>query len=180
MPFHTLIANATDLQKLLEENKTTSVQILYECFAQIDRHEPALNALISPAPRDNVLAIARVLDQERQEGKLRSPFHGIPIILKDSFVTASDLGMSTTAGSRAFIGSKASKNGAITQRLINAGLIILGKGNMSVCNASRLGQIPTLIVALGVCWHENDYNDAWLVRSRRTAVVTLCRKDKGE
>ena len=40
--------------------------------------------------------------------------------------------MSTTAGSYAFVGAKASKNGAITQRLIDAGLIILGKANMTV------------------------------------------------
>ncbi|KAJ6125742.1 amidase signature enzyme [Penicillium sp. IBT 18751x] len=100
-------------------------------FAQIDRYEPALNALISPAPREKVLKIAKARDEERQKGRFRGPFHGIPIILKDSFVTASNLGMSTTAGSYAFIGAKASKNGAITQRLIDAGLIILRKANMT-------------------------------------------------
>jgi amidase len=132
MAFNVLTTNAIELQRLLQENKITSVQIVHEYIAQIDRHEPALNALISAAKRDNVIAIARSLDQERQKGKLRGPFHGIPIILKDSFVTASGLGMSTTVGSRAFIGSKASKNGVITQQLIDSGLIILGKGNMTV------------------------------------------------
>lgn len=132
MVFNVLTTNAVDLQQLLEQNKTTSIQIVREYLAQVDLHEPALNALISPAPRNNVLAIATALDQERQKGKHRSHFHGIPIILKDSFVTASELGMSTTAGSRAFIRAKASKNGAITQRLIDAGLIILGKANMTV------------------------------------------------
>ncbi|KAF7547640.1 hypothetical protein G7Z17_g7591 [Cylindrodendrum hubeiense] len=131
MAFDVLTTNAVDLQQWLEDGKTTSIQIVQAYFAQIDLHELELNALISPAPRERVLAIAAALDQERQQDKLRSPFHGIPIILKDSFVTASDLGMSTTAGSLAFIGSKASKNGAITQRLIDAGLIILGKANMT-------------------------------------------------
>ncbi|KAH8689444.1 amidase signature domain-containing protein [Talaromyces proteolyticus] len=131
MAFNVLTTNAVDLKQLIEENKFTSVQIVQEYFAQINRYESALNALISPAPRDNVLAIASALDQERQNGKVRSSFHGIPIILKDSFVTAWNLGMSTTAGSCAFVGSKASNNGAITQRLINAGLIILGKANMT-------------------------------------------------
>ena len=132
MAFNVLTTTAVDLQKSLEENHTTSAQIVQEYFAQITRHEPALNALISAAPRDSVLAIAAALDQECRQGKLRSLFHGVPIILKDSFITASDLGMSTTAGSCAFIGSKALKNGAITQRLIDAGLIILGKANMTV------------------------------------------------
>ncbi|KAF5009864.1 hypothetical protein FDECE_3937 [Fusarium decemcellulare] len=131
MVFNTLTTNAVDLQQWLQEDKITSIQIVQAYFAQIDCHEPALNALISAAPREDALAIAAALDQERQQGKLRSPLHGIPIILKDSFVTASDLGMSSTAGSLAFLGSKASKNGAITQKLIDAGLIILGKANMT-------------------------------------------------
>ncbi|KAJ5310397.1 uncharacterized protein N7443_002858 [Penicillium atrosanguineum] len=131
MTFNVLTTNAVDLQQLLEKNMTTSAQIVEEYLAQIDRYEPALNALISPAPRDKVLEIAKARDEERRKGQIRGPFHGIPIILKDSFVTASELGMSTTAGSYAFIGAKASKNGAITQRLIDAGLVILGKANMT-------------------------------------------------
>lgn len=136
MTFNTLTTNAVDLQQLLKENKTTSVQIVEEYLAQIDRHEPALNSLISPAPRKKVLKVAKARDEERQQGQTRGPFHGIPIVLKDSFVTASELGMSTTAGSYAFVGAKASNNGAITQRLIDAGLIILGKANMTVSGIS--------------------------------------------
>lgn len=52
--------------------------------------------------------------------------------MQDSFITADDLGMSTTLGSWAFVGAKATKNSAIAQLLIDAGLIILGKGNMTV------------------------------------------------
>ncbi|KAE8363999.1 amidase signature enzyme [Aspergillus caelatus] len=131
MAFNVLTTNAVDLQQLLEENKITSAHIVEEYLAQIDRYEPVLNALISPAPRDKVLKLAKARDEERQKGQVRGPIHGIPIVLKDSFVTASELGMSTTAGSYAFLGAKASKNGAITQRLIDSGLIILGKANMT-------------------------------------------------
>lgn len=80
--FNVLSTNAVDLQAQLVENKITSVQILREYFAQIDRHEPTLNALISSAPRENVIGIAASLDEERQQGRIRSPLHGIPIILK--------------------------------------------------------------------------------------------------
>ncbi|KAL7930155.1 amidase signature domain-containing protein [Trichoderma chlorosporum] len=131
-PFHdVLTTNAVDLQRLLADNQTTSVQIVQQYFEQIDRHEPVLNALISQAPRDKVLRIAAALDEERSNGNVRSAFHGIPIVLKDSFITASDLGMSTTAGSWAFVGAKATKNSAIAQLLIDAGLIIIGKANMT-------------------------------------------------
>lgn len=180
MAFNTLTTNAVDLQQWLEEDKITSIQIVQAYFAQIDFHESALNALISAAPREGALAIAAALDQERQQGKLRSPFHGIPIILKDSFVTASDLGMSTTAGSLAFIGSKASKNGSITQRLIDAGLIILGKANMTVSSVCFQDDPIVLTINLGVCWHENDHDDAWLVCPRRPDAVALCWEDRGE
>lgn len=147
MAFNVLTTTASDLQNLLVQNKLTSVQIVQSYFTQIDRHEPFLNALISLAPRSKVLAIAAALDAERQTSGPRSPFHGIPIVLKDSFVTASEsLGMSTTAGSRAFIGSVTSKNGAITQRLLDAGLIILGKGNMTV----RISFCLCEVILLGI------------------------------
>jgi amidase len=136
MTVNVLTTNAVDLQQLLEEKKTTSAYIVEDYLAQIHRYESALHALISPAPKDQVLEIAKARDEERQKGQIRGPFHGIPIILKDSFVTASELGMSTTAGSYAFIGAKASKNGAITQRLIDAGMVILGKANMTVSGRS--------------------------------------------
>lgn len=165
MTFDVLTTNAIGLQHLLDQNKITSVQIVQAYFVQIDRHESSLNALISTAPRDDVLANARTLDAERQTSRIRSPFHGVPIILKDSFVTASHLGMSTTAGSHAFIGSLASKNGAITQRLLDAGLIVLGKGNMTVSLVVLLNVIfPKIDGTLtGVCRHENDHDDVRLV-----------------
>ncbi|RFU80727.1 amidase [Trichoderma arundinaceum] len=138
-PFNVLTTNAVDLQRLLGEKQITSVQIVQQYFEQIDRHEPVLNALISRAPRDKVLRAAAALDEERSNGKVRSAFHGIPIVLKDSFITASNLGMSTTAGSLAFVGAKSSKNSAIAQSLIDAGLIILGKGNMTAPGGSSTG-----------------------------------------
>ncbi|KAK1243303.1 hypothetical protein MKX07_003931 [Trichoderma sp. CBMAI-0711] len=130
-PSNVLTTNAVDLQRLLISKQITSVQIVQQYFDQIDRHEHFLNALISPAPRDKVLRVAAALDEERSNGSVRSSFHGVPIVLKDCFMTASSLGMTTTAGSWAFVGAKASKNSAIVQRLIDAGLIIIGKANMT-------------------------------------------------
>ncbi|KAH6652410.1 amidase signature domain-containing protein [Truncatella angustata] len=129
--FDTLITTATDLQALLLSGKITSVQIVKEYLAQIDRHNAKLNAFISIAPRESLLRVAAELDGERHRGGIRSQLHGIPIVLKDCFVTASCLGMDTTAGSLAFVGAKARDNGAIVQKLIDAGLIILGKTNMT-------------------------------------------------
>ncbi|KAL3706403.1 hypothetical protein TMatcc_007414 [Talaromyces marneffei ATCC 18224] len=71
MTFDVITTTATALQRLLFQNKITSVQIVQYYFAQIDRHEPTLNALISPVPRDKILAIAATLDAERQISRSR-------------------------------------------------------------------------------------------------------------
>ncbi|KAH8888130.1 amidase signature enzyme [Thozetella sp. PMI_491] len=130
-PFDPLTTNAVDLQRMLEAGQITSVQIVESYLQQIERHEPALNALISISPAETLRRIAAELDEERRQGRVRGPLHGIPIVLKDCFITASDLGMPTTAGAVVFAEAKASKNAAIVQRMLNAGLIILAKGNMT-------------------------------------------------
>ncbi|KAK3317139.1 amidase signature domain-containing protein [Cercophora scortea] len=129
--FDVLVTSATDLSRLLQTGSITSVSTIQQYLKQIEHHEPFLNAFISLAPRDKVLRAAAVLDKERVEGRLRSALHGIPIVLKDCFITASELGMDTTAGSWALAGAKANKNSAIAQKLIDAGMIILGKTNMT-------------------------------------------------
>lgn len=85
--FNVLSTNAADLKQQLNDGKITSVQIVNEYFAQIDRHETFLNAFISPAPRDKVVKAAAARDEERKEGKVRSALHGIPIVLKVSMRT---------------------------------------------------------------------------------------------
>ncbi|KYK60226.1 Fungal specific transcription factor domain containing protein [Drechmeria coniospora] len=112
-----------------------------ECYAQIDRYEVELNAFISQAPRSKVLRVAGTLDEERRMGHVRSPLHRTPIVLKDCLITASNLDMSTAAGPLSFVGSKAAKNSAIAQRLIDASLIILGKTNMTEFAVTMLAMI---------------------------------------
>ncbi|KAM0817794.1 putative Amidase signature domain-containing protein [Seiridium cardinale] len=130
--FDTLTTNAVELQRLLQDGQVTSVEIVEQYQDQIDRYDSQVNAFISLAPRDVVLQTAASLDHERRQGRVRSSLHGIPIVLKDCFVTESSLGMDSTAGAYAFIGAKPKRNGAIVQKLIDAGLIILGKTNMTV------------------------------------------------
>ncbi|KAM7205425.1 Glutamyl-tRNA amidotransferase subunit A, mitochondrial [Naviculisporaceae sp. PSN 640] len=131
MAFNTLTATALDLRHQLETEQITSVQIIDRYLGQILRFEPRLNALISVTPREVLDATARRLDHERRHGRVRGPLHGIPVILKDCFTTSAELGMDTTAGSWAFIGAKAKSNAALVQKLVDAGMIILGKANMT-------------------------------------------------
>ncbi|KAF7529911.1 hypothetical protein G7054_g9727 [Neopestalotiopsis clavispora] len=129
--FNPLTATTADLRRMLESNDITSLQIIEQYLEQIDRHEKQLNALACVAPRDDLRRIASSLDDERRGGKVRSALHGVPIVLKDCFITSSELGMTTCAGAAAFSTAKASGNSAIAQKLIDAGLIILAKANMT-------------------------------------------------
>jgi amidase len=100
----------------------------------IERHgekELQLNALISVSQQHLVLAEARAPEDECRAGVTRSPPHGIPIILRDAIITHAGLEMPATANSRAFLNIKATRNAAIVDILIDAGLTILGKANLT-------------------------------------------------
>jgi amidase len=80
--FDPLTTTAVDLQHMLQTKQITSVEIVEQYLDQIGSHEPTLNALISIAPGESLRRIAASLDDERLQGRIRGPLHGIPIVLK--------------------------------------------------------------------------------------------------
>lgn len=99
--FDLLTVSAFELSELLNAQAVTSVQIVELYLREIESHNRRgrqLRALISVAPRPDVLKIAKKLDDERARGKIRGPLHGIPIVLKDNIMTDKSLGMDTTVG----------------------------------------------------------------------------------
>ncbi len=92
----------------------------------IDRHGPAINAVIELNP--DALKIAAELNRERKAKGPRGPLHGVPVLIKDNIDTSY---MSTTAGSLALVGAPAPKDAFIVGRLRAAGAVLLGKTNLS-------------------------------------------------
>lgn len=134
---------ATDLQKLLAAGEVSSVQLVEQYLAQINDHDRnglQLHAMISVAPISSLTEKAQLLDNERREGKLRGPFHGIPIVVKDNIMTGPEHGMDTTCGSQALVGAKA-KNAPMIESLLKAGMLVIGKTNLSV--SLSLNKPPT-------------------------------------
>lgn len=85
--FDVLTTTADDLRKLLEQGKISSLQIVESYLSQIEAHNvhgAKCRAIISTPPRFQLVARAVELDKERKNGKLRSPLHGIPILIKVS------------------------------------------------------------------------------------------------
>lgn len=120
----------SELQDKMEKGIYTSAQItqLYlNRIEAIDKNGPKLNSMIEVNP--DALSIAKAMDQERKEGKVRGPLHGIPVVIKDNIDTADQ--MMTTAGALALVGNIAKKDAFIVTQLRNAGAVILGKTNLS-------------------------------------------------
>lgn len=119
-----------DLQQMMEDGTYTAVEIcnMYiERIKTIDQGPNGLNSVIELNP--DALSIAAALDQERSEGKVRGPLHGIPIMIKDNINTGDN--METTAGSLALVGSEVEKDAFIITKLRESGAILLGKTNLS-------------------------------------------------
>ena len=103
------------------------VQASLDRIAAMDQDGPALHAVLETNPA--ALDIASALDSELAGGKRRGPLHGIPVILKDNIATAD--GMENTAGSLAMVGALPTRDAFLTERLREAGAVILGKANLS-------------------------------------------------
>ncbi|KAI6926796.1 amidase signature enzyme, partial [Hortaea werneckii] len=132
--FDLLRLTATEASGLLDEMKTTSVELVKAYLAQINAHNHSglkLNALISVAPADLLLATAKKLDQERSSGSRRSSLHGIPFVCKDVFVTHPSLGLPTAAGAPCFQTAVAKRTSPVIEHLLGMGMILVGKANMT-------------------------------------------------
>lgn len=96
-------------------------------IARFDQHGPEHRSVLALNP--NALAAARALDAERASKKVRGPLHGIPILVKDNIETQDPV--ATTAGSFALARSRRPVDAPLIARLRSAGVIVLGKSNLS-------------------------------------------------
>jgi amidase len=120
----------SDLQDGMQSGKFTARSLVEKYSAridEIDKHGPAINSVIELNP--DALSIADTLDQERKAKGPRGLLHGVPVLIKDNIDTADR--MMTTAGSLALVGSKPSADSFVAQKLRAAGVVILGKTNLS-------------------------------------------------
>ncbi|MGV3586415.1 MAG: amidase [Adhaeribacter sp.] len=123
-------ATIADLQGKMQNGEYSSraiTQLYLDRIEAIDKNGPKLNSVIEINP--DALNIADALDQERKNGKVRGPLHGIPVLIKDNIDTADK--MSTSAGSIALVDNKAAEDAFIVRKLREAGAVILGKTNLS-------------------------------------------------
>ncbi|KAJ9644015.1 hypothetical protein H2201_006654 [Coniosporium apollinis] len=119
--------SAEDLAAGLEGGLFTSVDLVNAYIARISEINDALHVVTEVNP--DALAIAQQLDAERANGTVRGPLHGIPILIKNNIATNDK--MNNTAGSYALLGARVPRDSTMAAKLRAAGVVILGKLNLS-------------------------------------------------
>src|SRR5215468_20671 len=116
-------ATVAELSHAFETRTLSPVDVVDALLARIRRRDPALHAYIALYDADARLA-AEAADKAMRSGHRVGPLHGVPIALKDLV----DLqGRVTTGGSRVWAGRVSPVTATLAQRLIAAGMIVLGK-----------------------------------------------------
>ena len=123
-------ASIVQLQALMASGKASSETILRAHLARIaamDRAGATLRAVIATNP--DALAQARASDARRKAGKVIGPLDGIPILIKDNIETLDPI--ATTAGSLALKDNITHRDAPVVALLRKAGMVIVGKTNLS-------------------------------------------------
>src|SRR4051794_5186167 len=119
-------ASATTLAAAVRERHVSAAEVLQAHLVQIERHNPALNAIVT-LDIDGARERARAADAALARGELWGPLHGVPVTLKDCHTTA---GLRTTAGYPPLSDYIPTEDGTVAARLRRAGAMIIGKTNV--------------------------------------------------
>lgn len=115
-----------EIGRAVESQRADPVVLLEASLRRIDAVENRVHGW-RLLDRDSALAQARVLRQEAEAGRIRSPLHGIPVAVKDVLDVA---GLPTRAGSPTRANIVPSTTDAQVVALLRAaGAIILGKAH---------------------------------------------------
>ncbi|WP_293905434.1 amidase [Phenylobacterium sp.] len=117
---------ARGLAKAIRARKVSSLEVMTAHLDQIDRLNPAANAVVALQDRDGLLSQARDRDAQLARGGPIGPLHGFPHAMKDLQPVK---GIRFTRGSPIFKDLVAPADGLTAERLRAAGVIFIGKTN---------------------------------------------------
>ncbi len=123
----------------LASGRTTSEQLVDECLARIADPAGEGRSAYLEVEAERARAAARAMDLLRRARAEPSPFAGVPVSVKDLFDVR---GQRTRAGSVALNPMPADRDATAVARWRQAGLVILGRTNMTEFAFSGLGVNP--------------------------------------
>jgi amidase len=114
-----LALDATALAELVSRQEVTAAELLALARERSAAVNPALNAIVAP--------LTEAADARASDPTLSGPFAGVPFLIKD--LHQEYKGYVTSEGSRSLAGVVADRHALVTQRFLDAGLVIFGKTN---------------------------------------------------
>lgn len=144
LTFATLAEQAAALQR----GKISSRELTRHFLDRIRRLDPRLHAY-TEVYEEPALHLAEAADARRAAGLPVHPLNGVPIALKDLCEIE---GRVTTVGSAAWKTRKSTRTGTIVERLLAAGMVVLGKTHMVEFAFGGWGTNPTC----GAPWNPWD------------------------
>jgi aspartyl-tRNA(Asn)/glutamyl-tRNA(Gln) amidotransferase subunit A len=115
-----------EASRLLRRKETSPRELVESALQSIEQANPALNAFITVLA-GSARRLAAIAEREIRRADWRGPLHGVPIALKDNFLTR---GIRTTAGSRILWDFVPKEDSFVASALARAGAILIGKNNM--------------------------------------------------
>ncbi len=115
-----------ELSEKLARKEIASVEITESYFKKIEKLNPKLNCYLTLC-KESALKTAKESDERRSKGKTLGPLDGIPIALKDIFITE---GVKTTCASKILENYNPPYEGTTAAAFKKAGAVLLGKLNM--------------------------------------------------
>jgi aspartyl-tRNA(Asn)/glutamyl-tRNA(Gln) amidotransferase subunit A len=109
--------------RLISSRKISPVELTQHLLRRIEQLDPQLNAYIT-VTRELALERAREAESAIMRGEHKGPLHGIPFALKDIYNTA---GILTSGHSKVGIDNIPNDDAAATEKLRDAGAVLLGK-----------------------------------------------------
>lgn len=121
-------ASALQAAEAIRKKQVSSAELTRHIFERIERYDPALRAFVYQLKED-ALARANAADEALAKRETLGAFHGVPIVVKESFAVA---GHPCTWGIPALKDSKPPRNAVAVDRLLGAGAIVVGATNVPV------------------------------------------------
>lgn len=121
-----VFATVQELATSIRQRRVSATEGLEAHLAQIARHNPALNAIVT-LDEERARRRARDADAALARGDVWGPLHGVPITIEDSIETA---GLRTTSGFPPLADYVPAADAPVVARLRAAGAIVPGKTNL--------------------------------------------------
>lgn len=126
LPDDLVMMDATTLARTIRSRRVSCREVMTAYLDHIDRHNPAVNAIVARPDRANLLRQSDTRDDQARRGEWLGPLHGFPHAAKDVQAVK---GIVSTQGSPIFKDFVPDADSLLAERLRRAGVIFIGKTN---------------------------------------------------